>query len=125
MDRSGSGVVTLVTDEYIEPTNEQLASFLVISAQSDPRMAGLRLSPPILESLLSQNPKYRAAALAKHRLFQEQIYQISRAMEAGQLQCEHILNSGKQCPNRNEPGIMYCGLHKEEYGDGESSGEDA
>lgn len=111
-----------MTDEYIEPTNEQLANFLVVVAQSDPRMAGLRLSPPILESLLSQRPEYRKTALAKHRIFQEQIREITRAMEAGQLQCEHILNSGKQCPNRNEPGIMYCGLHKEEHDDGEESG---
>lgn len=118
-------MVTLVTDEYIEPTNEQLANFLVATAQSDPRMAGMRLSPPILESLLSQNPRHREAALRKHRLFQEQIHEISRRMEAGQLQCEHILKSGKQCPNRNEPGIMYCGLHKEEHDEGEPSREDA
>lgn len=126
MQRSGSGVVTLVTDnEYTEPTNEQLANFLVVSAQSDPRMAGLHLSPPVLESLLSQNPKHREAALIKHRRFQEQIHEISRRMEAGELQCEHILKSGRQCPNRNEPGIPYCGLHKEEHDDGESSREDA
>jgi hypothetical protein len=111
--------------EYTEPTNEQLANFLVVQAQSDPHMAGLRLSPPILESILSQSPRHRAAALQRHRKFQEMIHEISRKMEAGELQCEHTLKSGKQCPNRNEPGIMYCGLHKEEHDEGESSGKDA
>jgi hypothetical protein len=106
-----------VTDEeYVEPTNAQLASFLVVYAKSDPRMQGLNLSPPVLESLLSQNPRYREAALRQHRQFQAQIHEVSRKLDAGELQCEHILRSGKKCPNRNEPGIPYCGLHKEEYG---------
>jgi hypothetical protein len=104
--------------EYTEPTNEQLARFLVVSAKSDPRMEGLDLSPPILESLLSQNPRHREAALRKHRQFQEQVWEISRLLNEGKLQCEHILQSGKQCPNRNEPGIIYCGLHKEQHEEG-------
>lgn len=106
--------MVLVADEYTEPTNAQLASFLVVQARSDPRTAGLNLSPPILESLLSQHPKQREAALRKHRQFQEQIREVSRAIDAGEMQCEHILLSGKQCPNRNEPGIPYCGLHKDD-----------
>lgn len=116
--------MVLVADdefEYTEPTNEQLASFLVVVAQNDPRLAGLNLSPPILESLLSQNPTYREAALQRHRRFQEQIREVSRMIDAGELRCEHILRSGKQCPNYNEPGIPYCGLHKEEHGEAESS----
>lgn len=115
----------MTEEEYTEPTNEQLASFLVVVAKSDPRMAGLELSPPVLESLLSQNPKYREAALRKHRRFEEQLHELSEKIEAGELQCDHTLRSGKQCPNRNEPGIAYCGLHKEEHGAGESSREDA
>lgn len=115
----------MTDEEYTEPTNKQLASFLVLSAKSDPRMEGLHLSPPILESLLSQNPKYREAALAKHHRFQDQITELSRMMEEGKLQCEHILRSGKRCPNYNEPGYMHCGLHKEEHGEGDPSGEDA
>lgn len=114
-----------MAEEYTEPTNEQLARFLVVSAQSDPRTAGLNLSPVYLEVLLSQNPRYREAALQKHRTFQDQIHQISRKMDAGELQCEHILNSGKKCPNRNEPGHMYCGLHREAHGEADASRDDA
>lgn len=117
-------------EEYTEPTNEQLANFLAVQAKSDPRMVGLHISPPILETLISMNPRYREAALRQHRRFQDQIREVTRKLDAGELQCEHILQSGKQCPNRNEPGIMYCGLHKEEHLDagdvqGESSGADA
>lgn len=114
----------MTDEEYTEPTNEQLASFLVIQAKSDPRMEGMKFSPPILEVLLSQNPKYREAALIKHRRFQDQIRELTRAMEEGKLQCEHILQSGKRCPNYNEPGHMYCGLHKEKD-EREPGGEDA
>lgn len=117
--------VPVADDEYAEPTNAQLANFLVLAAKSDPRMVGMHLSPPILESLLSMNPKYKEAALNKHRRFQDQINELARMMEEGKLQCEHILKSGKRCPNYNEPGRMYCGLHKEEDDGGESSGEDA
>lgn len=105
----------MADEEYTEPTNEQLANFLVIHAKSDPRFAGLMLSPPVLESLMSQRPDFRKAALIRHRRFQDQIHELAEKMAAGALQCEHTLQSGKQCPNRNEPGIMYCGLHKEEH----------
>ena len=104
----------MADEGYTEPTNEQLARFLVIDAQSDPRMQGLNLSPPIIESLLSQRPDYRKAALQRHRRFQDQIRELTQKMDAGELQCEHILQSGKKCPNRNEPGRMYCGLHGHE-----------
>lgn len=115
----------MIDEEYTEPTNEQLANFLAVQARSDPRMEGLLISPPILETLISMNPRYKEAALRQHRRFQEQIRELSRKIDAGELQCEHILRSGKQCPNRNEPGIPWCGLHKGEHGEGESSGEDA
>jgi hypothetical protein len=114
-----------MAEEYTEPTNEQLASFLVVSAQSDPRTAGMNLSPVYLEVLLSQNPRYREAALQKHRQFQDDLKELGRRYAAGKMQCEHILNSGKQCPNRNEPGNIYCGLHKEEHGEADASGDDA
>lgn len=112
-----------MANEYTEPTNKQLASFLVVYSQSNPIFASLQTNAVILERLLDQNPKHREAALAHHRRFQDQIHELSRKIEAGELQCEHILKSGKKCPNRNEPGIMYCGLHKEEHGDPESGGE--
>lgn len=115
----------MADEEYTEPTNEQLANFLVVYAKSDPRTAGLNLSPPIIESLLSQNPKYKEAALLRHRQFQEQIKEFSRLLDAGEVQCEHTLLSGKRCPNRNEPGIPYCGLHKGEHDGGDASGKDA
>lgn len=101
-------------DEYTEPTNEQLARFLVVSAKSDPRTQGLNLSPPILESLLSQNPKYREVALKKHRQFQDDVHEWARKIKAGEMRCDHVLQSGKQCPNRNKPGIVYCGLHEDD-----------
>lgn len=110
---------------YVEPTNKQLASFLIIYAQQIPEMASLQLNEAVLERLMDVNPRFRAGALQHHRRFQEQIHEVSRMINAGELQCEHILQSGKQCPNHNEPGYMYCGLHKEEHGESESSGADA
>jgi hypothetical protein len=110
-----------VADEYTEPTNKQLASFLMVYSQSNPIFAGLQLNQVILERLLDQNPEHREAALQHHRKFQDDVRELTRKIEAGELQCEHILKSGKRCPNRNEPGLMYCGLHKEEHGEPESS----
>lgn len=102
--------------EYTEPTNEQLASFLVIAAPHIvPGAESLALSPPVLESLMSQNPSFREAALRHHRKFQDLIFEHTEKMNRdGELQCEHIRPNGKKCPNRNEAGSLYCGLHKEE-----------
>jgi hypothetical protein len=107
----------MADEEYKEPTNEQLARFLVVHAKSDPRIAHLQLQlhAPTLELLMNNDPKYREAALLRHRQFQDQINEVTRLMNEGRLQCEHILKSGKQCPNHNLPGIMYCGLHKVEH----------
>lgn len=101
---------------YTEPTNEQLARFLIVYAQRIPEMANrLELSEPILERLMDRNPHFREAALLHHRRFQEEIHELSRKMAAGELQCERILLSGKRCPNRNEPGRSFCGLHRDPY----------
>lgn len=114
-----------MADEYTEPTNKQLASFLMVYATQIPETAGLELNAGTLEMLMDTNPTFRKGALRHHRRFQERINELHQKMLAGELQCEHILKSGKQCPNRNEPGIPWCGLHKGEHGEGESSGEDA
>ncbi len=106
-----------VEEEYVEPTNEQLAKFLVVEARHTPELQHLHLSAPILEALMSQQPEFREAALLKHRRFQDQIKEMTRLMKAGKLQCEHVRPNGKRCPNRNEPGSFYCGLHKEKDGD--------
>lgn len=105
--------------EYTEPTNEQLAKFLAIYAEHIPAWQALRLSdtpvsPAILEKLLESRPEFREAGLRHHRKFQEDIIKHAVAMSNGELQCEHIRENGRRCPNHNEPGSVYCGLHKEE-----------
>lgn len=100
--------------EYTEPTNEQLANFLVVYAKHIPGAGGLQLSPPHLELLMNNNPGFRAGALRHHRNFQDTISKLSEKMDKGELQCEYIRPNGKKCPNFNEPGRMYCGLHKSE-----------
>lgn len=99
--------------EYIEPTNEQLARFLIIYI---PAQSGLNLhpSPTILEHLLESKPDFRKAALGHHRAFQDQINVIDERMKAGDLPCAYIRANGKPCPNRNQPGSYYCGLHIDE-----------
>lgn len=101
-------------EAYKEPTNKQLASFLVVYAKHIPAFSGLVLIEPMLELQMDRHPEFRVAALRRHREFQEQMHEASKKLDAGELQCEYILKSGKQCPNRNEPGNMYCGLHKED-----------
>jgi hypothetical protein len=49
--------------EYTEPTNEQLARFLVVSAKSDPRMEGLDLGPGA--GLGDQSPAQRGEAAVR------------------------------------------------------------
>jgi len=105
--------------EYTEPSNKQLANFLVIYAENLPafqriRLAAGPLNPAHLEMLLESNPEFREAGLRHHRQFVEQIDEITKKMAAGELQCEYIRPNGKKCPNFNEPGSMYCGLHKAE-----------
>lgn len=107
----------MAEDEYVyeEPTNEQLANFLMVYAKQIPELDGMRLSAPVLESLMSQNKRFRDGALRKHKMVQEAILKHDRMMQAGKLQCEHILESGKRCPNQNKPGHAWCGLHYEEH----------
>jgi hypothetical protein len=103
-----------VADEYIEPSNEQLARFLVVYAKRIPEMAILQLDETSLKFLLDRNPLYRKGALRHHRRYQEELNKMATDMREGKLQCAHTLLSGKQCPNRNEPGTMYCGLQQQE-----------
>lgn len=100
--------------EYIEPTNKQLASFLVVYVQQIPAMAQLNLNAYILERILEQNSEFRTNGLKHHRQFQKKIIEHSKKMEAGELQCEYIRPNGKHCPNFNAPGSYYCGLHKDD-----------
>lgn len=114
----------MVDEEYEEPTNAQLANFLVIYA---PRIVGehsFDLNPTMLEELLDRHPMYRISALKHHRKFIEAQKELWDKMERGKLRCAHIRDNGKKCPNWNEPGSFFCGLHKEEH-EGDSSGEDA
>lgn len=99
--------------QYTEPTNEQLASFLVVYGQS---IFGdtLMLNAPMLEMIMDSNPEFRATGLRHHRAFQENIDRLHQTMLDGKLQCQHIRPNGKNCPNYNEPGSYYCGLHKED-----------
>lgn len=106
-----------MAEEYTEPTNEQLAKFLVIYAKQIRGAEDLELSAPVLESIMNHNEEYRQAALKTHRQFQDQIIEHTKQMEAGMLRCEHIRPNGKKCPNANEPGSYYCGLHKDEEDD--------
>lgn len=103
----------MTDEEYVEPTNAQLARFLVVYAQRIPGTEGLQLSPPILESLMSTNPMFRKGALRHHRAFQEEINQVVARSDKGELPCSYIRPNGKRCPNFNEPGSLYCGLHKD------------
>lgn len=108
-------MVLLADEEYTEPTNKQLANFLIVHAQRIPATSSLVLNAGMLERLLDQHPEYRAGALRHHRRFQEELNELARKQEVGDLQCAHILKSGKQCPNRNQPGSPWCGLHREEH----------
>ena len=96
--------------EYAEPTTEQLARFLVVYI---PSTAGLDLSPDVnvVRHLLETNDILRQHALRHHRKFQDQIKELDQKMKAGQLPCQFIRPNGKQCPNYNQPGSYYCGLH--------------
>lgn len=84
----------------------------MIYAQNIPAMQGVQLNVGIIEMLLDRDPQFRAGGLRHHRGFQRQIIETAKKMEQGQLQCAHIRSNGKNCPNFNEPGSYYCGLHK-------------
>lgn len=97
-----------MAEEYQEPTNKQLGSFLAVRAQS----LGFDVPAELLELQMDHNPELRKIGLEHHRKFVEELNEFGRKMEAGELRCEHIRANGKQCPNHNEPGEIYCGLHK-------------
>jgi hypothetical protein len=99
---------------YSEPSNEQLAAFMTVWARRMPAFDHLAISPAVLEHIFETQPKYREVALHHHRKFQEQINALSEKLQQGLLQCEHILRSGKKCPNYNVPGSHFCGLHQDE-----------
>lgn len=100
--------------EYTEPTNEQLAKFLVVYAQNIPGWDQLELNVYMIERMLDNTPEYREGALRHHNRFQQEILEHAEKMYAGQLPCEHIRPNGKNCPNFNAPGTLYCGLHQDE-----------
>lgn len=104
-------MVRVTEQEYTEPTNEQLANFMTLHARNVPGAEHLQVSPAILEFIFERDPHHRALALRKHREFQESVKELSAKILSGELQCEHILLSGKQCPNYNQPGHSFCGLH--------------
>lgn len=104
----------MADEEYVEPDNEQLARFLVVYARHIPALSELSLNEHILKAQMDRNPKFREGALKHHRQFQEQINEHTRLTMAGKLQCEGRTKKGKRCPNRNEPGSLYCGLHQDD-----------
>lgn len=99
--------------EHAEPTNEQLARFLTVYIPSQMGQ-DLNPSPVILERLLETQSGLREKALEHHRRFQAQIDELDRRMKLGELPCAYIRTNGKPCPNRNQPGSYYCGLHIDE-----------
>jgi hypothetical protein len=101
-----------MSETNTEPTNRQLANFLVVYAKQIPLFDGLALNIGILERQLEFGV-YREAALKHHRQFQKQVDKMFEAVKAGQHQCEHIRPNGKRCPNFNVPDDIYCGLHNE------------
>lgn len=111
ISQGGEVVAEQKEQEYEEPTNEQLANFLIVIA---PRIVGaenLLLDKDMLTRLL-ENPMYRTAALRKHKAFVEEAARQFTKMARGQLQCEYIRTNDRRCPNFNEPGSFFCGLHK-------------
>lgn len=99
--------------EYTEPTNEQLANFMVVYARTNPRFDILDVNAGVLEAIFDHNDRHRQTCLKIHRDFQERINELSQKMMDGTLQCEHIRANGKRCPNYNQPGSNFCGLHQD------------
>ncbi len=104
----------MTEEEITEPTNKQLANFMFVLAKGDPRAEGLNINADVLERIFEQDPKWRAYALRRHQEFAQNIHELTDKMQRGQLQCAHIRTNGRNCPNWNEPGSFYCGLHKEQ-----------
>lgn len=101
--------------EYVEPTTEQLAQFMVVIA---PRLIGehdLQLDAGMIERLIESDFRYMSTAKRHHRRFYEEGKELHKKMLRGKLRCLHIRDNGKRCPNFNEPGSYACGLHKEIY----------
>jgi hypothetical protein len=96
-----------------EPSNKQLANFLVVYAKQIPGFQDVQLNPVMIDIQLKV-PEFRKVALRHYQKFQQQITELHELMEAGDLQCDHIRTNGKKCPNRNTPGSYYCGLHQDE-----------
>lgn len=111
----------MTDEEYKEPTNEELARFLLIYA---PRLVGehdFQLNPVILERLIGEKPEYRAAALRHHKQFYKEADILFKKLERGQLRCQYVRPGGKRCVNFNVPGSFYCGIesHNAEVEEGE------
>jgi hypothetical protein len=110
--------ITLVADEYPEyeePTNKQLAEFMVVIA---PRLIGehnLDLNAGMLERLIESDARYYQTAKKHHRAFYDEQKRLYSMMLKGKLRCAHIRDNGKRCPNFQQAGSWFCGLHKEEY----------
>lgn len=101
-------------EDYEAPDNEALAAFLVMYA---PRIEGASALANVnaegLEELL-KNPVARMVALRHHKRFWQEMRLRFRKLERGQLQCAHLLPSGKQCTNWNMPGSFQCTEHQDE-----------
>lgn len=106
-----------MTDEYEEPTNEQLANFLTVYSARLVGEHNFDLNPDILKRMLDSNPMYRASALKHHRMFVKEMKALHDKMERGKLRCAHIRPNDKQCVNFNQPGSFFCELHRKEYED--------
>jgi len=101
------------TEDGDEPTNKQLANFLVATQPMVEGAEGLRLIPDVLERILAANPHHRAAALKRHREFQDSIVETTKMMHDGTLPCQFRRTNGRMCPNFNKPGTYYCRLHQD------------
>jgi hypothetical protein len=107
----------LKTDEYIGANQRAAREFPSGLRQADSRDGdSCSLTKPVLEFGCWKATLYSAWALCVIIVASKtsSTSMATEAMREGKLQCEHILLSGKQCPNRNEPGTMYCGLHQQE-----------
>lgn len=96
-----------------EPSNEQLANFFTVYVKQIPQFQDLDPDPIILEKLFGMDLGFRETVLGYHREFQKKINTLHKQMEKGELQCEYIRPNGKRCPNHNQSGSYYCGLHQD------------
>jgi hypothetical protein len=119
MPRNGSAGVTPVTDEeypeYQEPTNKQLAEFMVVISTRLIGEHNLQLDAGMIERLITSDFRYKSTALKHHRRFHDEAKEMHAKMLKGKLRCAHIRDNGKRCVNFNQPGSYFCGLHKDLY----------